>query len=147
MPAQTSMVLVLDQLDRLAAEMVAATNSALAEIGTGELSFPQWRMLIILGGASSPLRLHEIAWRMKTSMPSASRLVQRMDRRGLVERSPDPLDGRGRRIALTGKGAAIRAKVIGRRRQLIEESLGGLAASAATVAALNEVAERLARLL
>jgi DNA-binding MarR family transcriptional regulator len=128
--------------------MVAATNAALAgEIGTGELSFPQWRLVIILGGASGPLRLNEIAWRVNASMPSTSRLVQRMERRGLVVRSPDPLDGRGRRIGLTETGELVRAHVIRRRRQLLEESLTDLAADAVTVAALREIADRLARLL
>lgn len=148
MPAKPSMVLVLDQLDGIATAMVAATNTALASvIEAGELSIQQWRLVIILGGSAGPLRLNEIAWRVNASMPSTSRLVQRMERRGLVAASADPLDGRGRRIGLTDKGEAVRAQVIGRRRQLIEDSLAGLDADPATVAGLAEVADRLARLL
>jgi DNA-binding MarR family transcriptional regulator len=146
--AKPSLVLVLDQLERIASEMVAATNTALAGvIGTGELSIQQWRLVIILGGAAGPLRLNEIALRVNASMPSTSRLVQRMERRGLVTASADPLDGRGRRIELTEKGDSVRAQVIGRRRQLLEESLAGLDAGPATVAALAEVADQLAGLL
>ena len=148
MPAKPSMVLVLDQLDGIATAMVAATNTALASvIEAGELSIQQWRLVITLGGSAGPLRLNEIAWRVNASMPSTSRLVQRMERRGLVAASADPLDGRGRRIGLTDKGEAVRAQVIGRRRQLIEDSLAGLDADPATVAGLAEVADRLARLL
>jgi len=142
------MVLVLDQLERIATEMVAATNTALAGvIETGELSIQQWRLVIILGGASGPLRLNEIAWRVNASMPSTSRLVQRMERRGLVVTSPDPLDRRGRRINLTDKGEAVRAQVISGRRQLLEDSLGDLQLEPATIATLHEIADRLGRLL
>ena len=142
------MVLVLDQLEQIATEMVAATNTALAGvIETGELSIQQWRLVIILGGASGPLRLNEIAWRVNASMPSTSRLVQRMERRGLLVTSPDPLDRRGRRINLTDKGEAVRAQVISGRRQLLEDSLGGLQLDAAEIAILHEIAERLGRLL
>ena len=148
MAAKPSMVLVLDQLDRIATAMVAATNTALAGvIETGELSIQQWRLVIILGGSTGPLRLNEIAWRVNASMPSTSRLVKRMERRGLVTASADPLDGRGRRIELTDKGQTVRAQVIGRRRQLIEDSLAGLDADPPTLAALAEVADRLAGLL
>jgi DNA-binding MarR family transcriptional regulator len=147
-PAKASIVLVLDQLERLASEMVAATNTALAgAVETGELSIQQWRLVIILGGAAGPLRLNEIAWRVNASMPSTSRLVQRMERRGLVSGSPDPLDGRGRRIGLTERGEAVRAEVIGRRRKLLEENLAGLAIDPAALAALVEIADRLSRLL
>ena len=148
MTAKPSMVLVLDQLERIATEMVAATNTALASaIGTGELSIQQWRLVIILGGAPGPLRLNEIAWRVNASMPSTSRLVQRMERRGLVSTAPDPLDGRGRRVELTHKGETVRAQVIGRRRQLIEDCLAGLRLDPATIAILTEVADGLARRL
>ena len=146
--AKPSMVLVLDQLERIATEMVAATNTALAgAIETGELSIQQWRLVIILGGANGPLRLNEVAWRVNASMPSTSRLVQRMERRGLVVTSPDPLDRRGRRINLTDKGEAVRAQVISGRRQLLEDSLGGVEPDAAGIATLREIADRLARLL
>jgi DNA-binding MarR family transcriptional regulator len=147
-PAKPSKVLVLDQLDRIAGEMVAATNTALAgAIETGELSIQQWRLVIILGGSAGPLRLNEIAWRVNASMPSTSRLVQRMERRGLVTASADPLDGRGRRIGLTERGEAVRAQVIGRRRQLLAEGLADLDPTPATLAALTEIANRLTSLL
>ena len=90
-----SLVLVLDQLDQLAVELVAVTNAAILDVGAGELSFVQWRTLMVLGNADGPLRVHEIADRVSASMPSASRLVRRMERKGLVSISRDPSDGRG----------------------------------------------------
>jgi DNA-binding MarR family transcriptional regulator len=142
-----SIVLVLDQLDRLAVELVAATNAAIVDVGAGDLSFSQWRMLMVLGNAAKPLRIHEIADRISSSMPSASRLVARMARRGLVSGSRDPIDGRGRWIALTIDGEALRIRVVSRRRALIEDSLGGLPIDQGSVAALESIVEGMTRWL
>lgn len=142
-----SVVLVLDQLDRLAVQLVAATNAAIVDVGAGDLSFAQWRMLMVLGAAAEPLRIHEIADRIRASMPSASRLVGRMERRGLVSGSRDPIDGRGRWITLTVDGEALRTKVVSRRRVLIEDSLRSLPADQAMVANLEAIVERMTRWL
>lgn len=140
-----SLVLVLDQLDQLAVELVAVTNAAIFDVGAGELSFSQWRTLMVLGSATEPLRVHEIAGRVSASMPSASRLVHRLERRGLVSSARDPSDGRGRRISLTDAGETLRAKVIGRRRALIEAGLAGLTADPALPSGLETVVTKLAR--
>src|SRR5664279_2424148 len=141
--ANTSIVLVLDQLDRLAVEIVSATNTAITEVGAGELSFPQWRLMAVLGGASRPMRPSEIATRMSASMPSTSRLVHRLERRGLVANARDPRDGRGRLISLTGAGETLRSSVMGRRRALMEACLADLKADPTMVAVLGAIAERM----
>src|SRR5664279_1680871 len=135
--AKTSIVLVLDQLDQLAVEIVSATNTAIIEVGAGELSFPQWRLVAVLGSAAGPLRPNEIAVRMSASMPSTSRLVHRLGRRGLVSSARDPRDGRGRLISLTREGEALRSNVVHRRRALMEACLADLDANAAQVDALR----------
>ena len=140
-----SLVLVLDQLEQLAVELVAVTNAAIFDVGAGDLSFLQWRTLMVLGSSDEPLRVNELADRASASMPSASRLIRRMERRGLVSISRDPSDGRGRRIALTQAGETLRSKVIGRRRFLIEESLGALPQDPALIAGLEDVVARMAR--
>ena len=140
-----SLVLVLDQLEQLAVELVAVTNAAIFDVGAGDLSLLQWRTLMVLGGSDEPLRVNELADRASASMPSASRLIRRMERRGLVSVSRDPSDGRGRRIALTQAGEALRSNVIGRRRFLIEESLGALPPDPALIAGLEDVVARMAR--
>lgn len=142
-----SLVLVLDQLDQLAMELVAATNAAIVDVGAGDLSLLQWRILMVLGSGGGSLRLHEIAGRVSASMPSASRLVGRMERRGLVSSSRDPADGRGRRIALTAEGEALRVRVVGRRRAMIEESLRELPEDPDLAAGLEAVVARMARWL
>jgi DNA-binding MarR family transcriptional regulator len=139
-----SMVLVLDQLDQLAVQLVAVTNAAIVDVGASDLTFSQWRTLMVLGSSDGPLRVHEIADRVNASMPSASRLVQRMERRGLVSSSRDPRDGRGRRIAVTDKGAVLRRAVVDRRRTLIEQSLAELPAEPNLAAGLEALVARLA---
>ena len=142
MTETTPMVLVLD---RLAVALVAATNTAIADVGAGDLSFAQWRCLMVVGGASEPLRLGDIAVRISASMPSASRLIGRMERRGLVSSSRDPVDGRGRRIVLTQAGDGLRARVIGRRRAMLEESLAGFGSDPEVTDRLAAVVARLDR--
>ena len=138
------MVLVLDQLTRLAAELVSMTNAAIASAGEGDLSFSQWRLLVVLGSETRPMRLNEVAARVSVSMPSASRLVARMERRGLVSSSRDPVDGRGRLVALTDDGRAVRDRVIGWRRARLAEKLATVPMSAVVVDGLTEIVDGLA---
>lgn len=69
------------------------------------------------------------------SMPSASRLVDRLEARGYVSTSRDPRDGRATIVALTEHGAEIRRSVMAQRRTLLAETLAGEDASLADVAA------------
>jgi len=53
---------------------------------------------------SGPLRLNDLAQRMGTSAPTASRAVDALHELGLVERHPDPTDRRAITIELTDDG-------------------------------------------
>jgi DNA-binding MarR family transcriptional regulator len=81
----------------------------------GELSMREYDVLFQLsrepGGA---LRLRDLNEHMLLSQPSLSRLVERLEARGLVAREPVPDDGRGVRVRLTGRGADLQ-RTIGRR--------------------------------
>jgi DNA-binding MarR family transcriptional regulator len=59
------------------------------------------------------LRLNELNDHVLLSQSSLSRLVERLEKRGLVERMPAPDDGRGIRIHLTEAGWELQ-KQIGR---------------------------------
>jgi DNA-binding MarR family transcriptional regulator len=67
------------------------------------LSMPQIHLLMFLhhGGGKG---VHDIGDRMDISSAAASQLVDRLVNAGLVERSEDPEDRRGRKIAVTPKG-------------------------------------------
>ena len=51
-----------------------------------------------------PLRLNDLALRMGTSAPTASRAVDVLDELGLVDRKPDPGDRRALQLDLTPEG-------------------------------------------
>ena len=88
-----------------------------------------------------PLRLNDLAQRMGTSAPTASRAVDALDELGLVERHPDPTDRRAITIELTDDG----------RRSVEERKARVYAAFRPAAAALSpadreQLAELLARL-
>ncbi|MEU2084291.1 MarR family transcriptional regulator [Streptomyces albus] len=56
--------------------------------------------------ADGPLRVGEIAQRMQTAGPHATRLVKELERRRLVHRVTDPHDRRASLIELTEPGAS-----------------------------------------
>jgi DNA-binding MarR family transcriptional regulator len=90
---------------------------------------------------SGPLRLNDLAQRMGTSAPTASRAVDALDELGLVERHPDPTDRRAITIELTDDG----------RRSVEERKARVYAAFRPAAAALSpadreQLAELLARL-
>ncbi|MFJ5955134.1 MarR family winged helix-turn-helix transcriptional regulator [Paenarthrobacter sp. NPDC092416] len=62
---------------------------------------------------SGQLRLNEINDKVLLSQSSLSRLVDRLEKRGLVERTTAPDDGRGVLLALTEAGSDLQ-KTIGR---------------------------------
>lgn len=62
---------------------------------------------------SGRLRLNEINDKVLLSQSSLSRLVDRLEKRGLVERTTAPDDGRGVLLALTDAGRELQ-KTIGR---------------------------------
>ena len=115
--------MTLDDLERIAFGTVALTSVALAEAAGSELTFLAWRTLVVLGSAAEPLRATELGERLGTSRPSTSKLIRRLERRGLVALAADPTDGRAVRVGLTTRGAELRAAVVAHRRRILAEAL------------------------
>jgi DNA-binding MarR family transcriptional regulator len=140
---------MIESLERIAVASVAMTARALAETAGSELTFLGWRTLVVVGGAGEPIRLSDLAERLGVSRPSASKLVRRMVRRGLLELGADPSDRRGIRLRLSPEGARLRDGVIERRRQLIAGSVDGVALPASAggeaTLALELAAHRLSK--
>jgi DNA-binding MarR family transcriptional regulator len=116
---------VVAAIERLMVESVAITTVALAEASPHiELSFPQWRALVVIGLSDLGIRVGEIASRIGSAVPTTSRLVRRLERRGLVLAERDEADRRATLVRLTPAGLALREAIVGRRRELVRAAIG-----------------------
>ncbi|MFB7721760.1 MarR family winged helix-turn-helix transcriptional regulator [Nocardia sp. NPDC056100] len=61
-------------------------------------------LLRVLADADEPMRLGELATRLDVEAPHVSRQIQRLEKAGYVERTPDPADGRAQRVRPTPEG-------------------------------------------
>ncbi|GGL04990.1 MarR family winged helix-turn-helix transcriptional regulator [Mangrovihabitans endophyticus] len=66
---------------------------------------PALSVLITLHTAGQPLRVGEIAERMKVVGPHITRQLHQLERRALVRRVTDPQDQRARLVELTAEGS------------------------------------------
>ncbi|ABS62386.1 transcriptional regulator, MarR family [Parvibaculum lavamentivorans DS-1] len=69
-----------------------------------EITIPQYRFLLFL--KRGPKRAGELAVEAAIRKPTASGLIADMERRGLIQRTPDKSDGRSVHLTLTRKGLA-----------------------------------------
>jgi DNA-binding MarR family transcriptional regulator len=76
----------------------------------GEISMATYDVLVQLSEAGGSLRHRDLLDRLVVSQPGLSRKVERLESMGLVERHPDPADGRGVIVKLSRSGrAALRS--------------------------------------
>ena len=76
-----------------------------ADFESTELSTAEYDVLLtVTRCASRTARLRDVTANMLISQPSVSRLVDRMVTRGLLEKCPDPEDGRGSLVHATETG-------------------------------------------
>ncbi|NII69332.1 MarR family winged helix-turn-helix transcriptional regulator [Microbacterium ulmi] len=71
----------------------------------------EYSVLYPLSTAPDGLRMTDLAGDVLITQPGLSRLIRRMEERGLVCREEDPDDGRASRIRLTEEGAAVQHRV------------------------------------
>lgn len=62
-------------------------------------------------GSLAPVRLSDLAQDLGVDVSTVSRQVQSLEHKGLVDRGPDPDDGRAVRLELTRKGRAVMKKM------------------------------------
>jgi DNA-binding MarR family transcriptional regulator len=79
-----------------------------------DLSMREYDVLYTLSKCREPVRMGELHRHVLLSQPALSRMVDRLVERGLIERCPDPEDGRGVRLSLSDAGRDIQHQ-IGRR--------------------------------
>jgi DNA-binding MarR family transcriptional regulator len=120
--AQASAQAARDALEAVAFGSVAVTSRAIAAVGL-ELTFAQWRVLVVVGEKPSGATVTEIAARLGAEVSPVSRLVSRLVRRGVVTVVKDEQDRRVTRVTVSDAGREIREAVIERRRELLAEVL------------------------
>ncbi len=91
--------------------MLLAHNRALRAIeadlaAAGAIPLTWYDVLLELRAAGGPLRMQELGQRVVLSRTRVSRLVQELESRGLVRRTPDPDDRRSTLASITDAGLA-----------------------------------------
>jgi DNA-binding MarR family transcriptional regulator len=74
---------------------------------------------------SCAYRVQEISERVHLSQSALSRLIARLEKDGLVERTMCPEDRRGVRVALTEQGRALHGEVLPVQRAVLTRMLAG----------------------
>jgi DNA-binding MarR family transcriptional regulator len=96
---------VLDALEAFFGQIHCAGQEAgLESLIETDLSFSQFRSLLILSQAMDPMPIHELAEKLRLSVAATGRAVERLVREGLLERHEDELDRRVKLISLAGTG-------------------------------------------
>lgn len=78
-------------------------RAMLADVGITE---QQWRVLRVLdeSGPLDPTRISELACLL---LPSLTRILQKLEHKGMIRRRPDPDDGRRQIVEITPEGAEL----------------------------------------
>ena len=80
-------------------------------------------------GEGDRCRVQNLAGRVHLSQSALSRLIARLEKDGLVERSVCTEDRRGVYVALTGTGRDLHTEVLPLQREVLARLLGGRAAA------------------
>jgi DNA-binding MarR family transcriptional regulator len=132
---------VVDWLEGIVFGGVALTSAALAHATDGrELTFTQWRAILSVGEDEDGCRVGEVARLLHASLPTTSRVLRRLERRGLLTLERDEHDRRATRARLTARGATLRSSVLAYRRGQIAAIVDEVELSAAADRALRDLA-------
>jgi DNA-binding MarR family transcriptional regulator len=101
--------------------------------------------LLVAVKYSPGIGVNELAARERVSAPAMSNHVDRLERDGLVTRTPSPNDRRRVGLTLTDEGKRLLRRVRSRRTAWLASRLGAL--DAAELAAVEAAVEPLSRLL
>lgn len=101
---------VVKRIGRLSALIEDSTNEALSGFG---ITYAEFDVLAALRRSGRPYRLKptQLAKTTMLSSGGTSNILQRLTTAGLVEREPDPDDGRSSWVRLTAKGAELASDI------------------------------------
>jgi MarR family transcriptional regulator, transcriptional regulator for hemolysin len=128
-------------LERLVLAGVAITTRALTEATPElDLTFPQWRTLLVVGEGPDGATVSEVAARVGVTVPATSRQLHRLARRELVEIRRDERDHRAARARLTARGSVVRDAILHYRSERIAGTASEVAVSRTTLRDLERIA-------
>jgi len=121
--------------------LVAIAARSLADVGE-EVTLTQYRSLVVLA-SRGPQRVAALAEAVAVTSPTASRMCERLVKKGLVTRRAERRDRRQVRITLSSAGRLLVDTVRARRRAEIEHLVASIPAEsrAGVVAALGHLRE------
>jgi DNA-binding MarR family transcriptional regulator len=90
-----------------------------------ELTFTQFKALMLLAHEPEELSVKDVSERLGISFPAASRAVEPLVKRGIVERAEDPADRRVKRVRTTRDGDRLVERLIATRIKSFEQLLAG----------------------
>jgi DNA-binding MarR family transcriptional regulator len=96
----------------------------LREVSELDLTFTQFKTLMLLAHEPDELSVKEISERLGISLPAASRAVDPLVKRGFVERDEDLIDRRVKRVRPTKQGDRLVQRLIETRIKAFEQLLG-----------------------
>jgi DNA-binding MarR family transcriptional regulator len=105
--------------------VVGRLHRRLAQRSNGELTFAQVSALVTVE-KRGPIRLGELAAREKVAAPSMTRTAASLLTLGLIERVPDPDDGRSFHIVLADAGRELLDHVRSERTAMLAERVARL---------------------
>jgi DNA-binding MarR family transcriptional regulator len=127
-------------LERLVMGSVAITARAIAA-ADAELTFMQWRVLLVVGEREEGQAVGEIAARIGAHASPASRVVSRLKRRGLLSTDKTDLDKRVVCVRLTEAGRDLRTRVLEQRGRDLADVLQIVSMTSAESEALARLAQ------
>ncbi|MBO1902817.1 MarR family transcriptional regulator [Leucobacter weissii] len=89
------------------------------------ITMREYDVLYTLAKCPAPARVGELRNTVLLSQPALSRLVDRLERRGLVARDADHADGRAVRVALTDAGRDMQRTVGRAHARSVARAVGG----------------------
>ena len=99
-----------------------------ATVGRHGLTFARYEALVLLTfSREGRLPMSKIGQRLMVHPTSATNIIQRLEGQGLVERAPNPEDGRGTLAAITPSGREVMEQAT---RDLVDRGFGLTALSA-----------------
>jgi len=99
---------VLDALEIFLGQIHCVGDEAgLETLIDTDLSFSQFRSLLILSQENAPAPIHEVAEKLHLSVAATGRNLDRLVKEGLVERQEDEFDRRIKRISLSASGRSL----------------------------------------